>query len=77
MNKELNEKVLTPQPLLYGHKITVELCNIPYNDTILNDDYTNIRKAHQILLATLNHFWEGYQRELLVGVREHQCCNTK
>lgn len=77
MNKELKEKVLTPQPLLYEYKITLELCNKPYNDTVSNDDYTNIRKAHQILPTTLNDFWEGYQRELLVGVREHQCCNTK
>ena len=57
MNEELKEKVLNPQPFLYGHKIILELCNKPYNDTVSNDDYTNISQANQLFPTTLNHFW--------------------
>ena len=47
MYKETGEEVLTPHHLLYEPKINLESYNPPYDEIILDGDYTNINRIHE------------------------------
>ena len=64
---DFEETPLTPSYLLHGRKLSCMPTGIEYGNDINQD---RLSKRFHYLRAKLSHFWQRWQKEYLVGLRE-------
>ena len=69
--EELGEETLTPAHLLYGRR----LATLPDEHIEKNND--DLKGRLEYLTQRLNHFWNRWQHEYLVNLREYHKSNVK
>ena len=66
---DLEEEPLTPNHMIHGHRLTM-IGDVKHDNDADFDD-KNVNKRMQFLRAKLEHVWNRWSKEYLVGLREY------